>query len=46
VENGLGVIRVALPSVERANLPQRFLQFICYQLGVTWAGFGKKLDVR
>ena len=45
VENGVNVIRVALPSVDRAKLPQRFLQYVCYQLGATWAGFGKQYDV-
>jgi len=45
VENGVEVIRVGLPSVDRAKLPQRFLQFICYQVGTTWAGLWKQYDV-
>jgi colanic acid biosynthesis glycosyl transferase WcaI len=44
-ENGVEVIRVGLPSVDRAKLPQRLFQFICYQIGATWAGIGKKYDV-
>jgi colanic acid biosynthesis glycosyl transferase WcaI len=45
VENGVEVIRVGLPSVDRAKLPQRLLQFICYQAGATLAGLGKQYDV-
>jgi colanic acid biosynthesis glycosyl transferase WcaI len=45
VENGVNVIRVAQPSVDRSKLPLRLLQFICYQLGATWAGLGKQYDV-
>lgn len=45
VENGVNVIRVALPSVDRSKLPARMLQFICYQIGATWAGLGKQYDV-
>jgi len=44
-ENGVEVVRVAVPSVKRANLAQRLLQFICYQLGATWAGLGLQYDV-
>ena len=45
VEKGVNVIRVALPSVDRSKLPLRMLQFICYQIGATWAGLGKQYDV-
>jgi colanic acid biosynthesis glycosyl transferase WcaI len=45
IENGVEVIRVGLPSVDRSNLSKRMLQFIAYQLGATWAGFGKRYDV-
>jgi colanic acid biosynthesis glycosyl transferase WcaI len=44
-ENGVKVIRIGLPSVNRASLPQRLLQFICYQLGATFAGIGQQYDV-
>lgn len=44
-ENGVEVVRVAVPSVDRANLAQRLLQFICYQLGATWAGLSQRYDV-
>jgi colanic acid biosynthesis glycosyl transferase WcaI len=43
-ENGVDVIRVRIPSVKRASLAQRMLQFICYQLGASWAGLGLKFD--
>jgi colanic acid biosynthesis glycosyl transferase WcaI len=45
VENGVNVIRVGLPSVDRSKLPQRMWQFLCYQIGATWAGLGKQYDV-
>lgn len=45
VENGVNVIRVSLPSIDRSKLSLRMLQFICYQIGATWAGLGKQYDV-
>jgi colanic acid biosynthesis glycosyl transferase WcaI len=45
VENGVNVIRVGQPSVDRNKLPLRLLQFICYQIGTAWAGLGKQYDV-
>ncbi len=45
VENGVNVIRVALPSVDRSKLARRMFQFLCYQIGATWAGLNKKYDV-
>jgi colanic acid biosynthesis glycosyl transferase WcaI len=45
VENGVEVIRIGLPSLDRSNLSKRMLQFACYQIGATWAGFWKKYDV-
>jgi colanic acid biosynthesis glycosyl transferase WcaI len=45
VENGVNVIRVALPSVDRSKLPLRMWQFLCYQIGATLAGLGKQYDV-
>jgi colanic acid biosynthesis glycosyl transferase WcaI len=44
LENGVKVIRVPLPSLKRANLAKRILQFVCYQLGATWAGVGRTFD--
>ncbi len=44
-ENGVHVIRVPVPSVNRANLAKRILQFISYQLTATWAGRGQDYDV-
>jgi colanic acid biosynthesis glycosyl transferase WcaI len=44
-ENGVKVIRIGLPSVNRKHLEQRLLQFICYQLGATFASIGQQYDV-
>lgn len=44
-ENGVDVVRIGLPSVQRTRLAQRLLQFACYQLGATWAGMGLSYDV-
>lgn len=43
-ENGVAIIRVAVPSLDRANLVKRLLQFLCYQLGATWAGLDQQYD--
>jgi colanic acid biosynthesis glycosyl transferase WcaI len=43
-ENGVEVIRIGLPSVDRTHLPQRLLQIICYQLGTTFVGMGQRYD--
>ena len=45
VENGVEVIRVGLPSLDRSKFPLRLVQFIIYQLGAAWAGLSKKYDV-
>jgi colanic acid biosynthesis glycosyl transferase WcaI len=45
IENGVNVIRVALPSVKRNSLFWRMLQFIAYQIGSTLAGWKYKCDV-
>jgi colanic acid biosynthesis glycosyl transferase WcaI len=44
-EEGVNVIRIGLPSVDRTRLPLRFFQFICYQLGAAWKILGQKYDV-
>ncbi|HAR94985.1 MAG TPA: hypothetical protein DCR97_03335 [Deltaproteobacteria bacterium] len=44
-ENGVDVVRVPLPSLDRAKLAKRFFQFICYQLGATWVGLTQQYDV-
>jgi colanic acid biosynthesis glycosyl transferase WcaI len=44
-ENGVYVIRVALPSVNRRDLVQRMTQFISYQVGATLAGWNHEYDV-
>jgi colanic acid biosynthesis glycosyl transferase WcaI len=45
IEEGVKVIRVGLPSVDRMKLPLRFLQYICYQLGAAWSILGQQYDV-
>ena len=42
VENGVEVIRLPLPSLDRARLSKRLLQFLCYQVGATWVGLGRR----
>ncbi len=37
IEEGVEVIRVAIPSINRSSLIERTLQFICFQIGATWA---------
>lgn len=44
-ENGVEVIRVWLPSLDRSKLLYRFLQFIVYQLGIIASMLGKPYDV-
>ena len=44
-EDGVKVIRIGLPSVNRRHLGQRLIQFICYQLGATFVGIGQRYDV-
>ena len=44
-ERGVDVIRIRVPSLDRANLKQRMLQFIWYQVGATWAGLKQHYDV-
>ena len=46
VENGVEVIRVAVPSGDRSSLPWRLLQFVVYQVGATVAGLARPCDVR
>jgi len=44
-ENGVKVVRVGLPSVDRSNLAARLFQFIAYQVGATQAGLLRDYDV-
>ena len=44
-ESGVEVIRVPLPSVNRATLVKRLLQFLCYQFGATWVGLSQQYEV-
>ncbi|MBI3732696.1 MAG: glycosyltransferase [Chloroflexi bacterium] len=44
-ENGVTVIRVAVPSADRSRLWVRLIQFACYQLGAAWAGLREPYDV-
>ena len=45
IEEGVKVIRIGLPSLDRMKLPLRLLQFFCYQLGAAWAILGQQYDV-
>jgi colanic acid biosynthesis glycosyl transferase WcaI len=45
IENGVRVIRIRVPSMDRTRLAQRLLQFLVYQLGACKAGFGLDYDV-
>jgi len=44
-ENGVHVIRVALPSVNRRSFVRRMFQFLSYQVGVVLAGWNQEYDV-
>ena len=44
-EEGVEVIRIRVPSIDRANLKLRLLQFICYQVGAVVAGLTRRFDV-
>lgn len=44
LEGGVWVLRVPVPSVQRASFPLRLLQFASYQLGATWAGLSQRYD--
>lgn len=44
-ENGVRIIRVALPSLDRSDLVRRIIQFASYQIGATLAGWNHKCDV-
>lgn len=43
-EDGVEVIRVPLPSLDRAKMTNRMIQFICYQIGATWEGLNRNYD--
>jgi colanic acid biosynthesis glycosyl transferase WcaI len=43
-ENGVDVVRVGLPSLDRSKLPLRLIQFAFMQLGTAVAGIGKRYD--
>ena len=45
VENGVNVLRVPVPSLNRSNLLLRMVQLICYQMGAAWIGTGRPFDV-
>ncbi len=45
VENGVLVRRIPLPSVTRANLAARLLQFALFQAGAAWEGLKPSCDV-
>lgn len=44
-ENGVRVIRVGVPSVDRTRLPLRALQFVCFQAAAAVQGLFRRYDV-
>jgi colanic acid biosynthesis glycosyl transferase WcaI len=44
-QNGVHILRVPVPSLDRSRLPLRLLQFLSFQLGATWAGWQCEYDV-
>jgi colanic acid biosynthesis glycosyl transferase WcaI len=44
-ENGVRVLRVWVPSVDRKRLPLRALQFLCFQVGAAVSGLSRRYDV-
>jgi colanic acid biosynthesis glycosyl transferase WcaI len=44
-ENGVQVVRVGLPSVDRSKLAARLYQFVAFQVGATQAGLHRDFDV-
>ena len=45
IEHGVNIIRVAVPSLNRANLTMRCLQFLCFQVGAARASFFHRYDI-
>lgn len=45
MENGVKVIRVRVPGVDRTRFLMRSIQFLAYQVGATWAGLREQYDV-
>ena len=45
IEDGVRIIRVPVPSVNRSSLTQRLFQLIIYQLGVVFNGISEQYDV-
>lgn len=44
-ENGVRVLRVWVPSLDRSRFPRRALQFLCFQVGAALAGLSRRYDV-
>ena len=44
-ENGVRVLRVWVPSINRSRLLQRGLQFFCFQVGAAVSGFSRRYDI-
>ncbi|HSL42291.1 MAG TPA: glycosyltransferase family 4 protein [Anaerolineales bacterium] len=46
IEDGVNVIRISVPSVDRSKLSLRLLQYVSYQLGAAWVVMtGPRYDV-
>ena len=44
VEQGVKVVRIGIPSIDRKKLSKRLVQFAYYQIGATLASFNQKFD--
>jgi colanic acid biosynthesis glycosyl transferase WcaI len=45
VDNGVQVIRVPVPSVDRSRMPLRLAQLLAFQLRAAWAGLARSYEV-
>jgi len=45
IENGVNVVRIPLPSINRSKLALRLFQLFIYQIGATIEGLNKQFDV-
>ena len=45
VENGVKVIRIPVPSMDRSNLINRFIQYFCFQIGATFETIRERFDM-
>lgn len=44
-EDGIQVVRIRIPSVDRSNLYMRYLQWVIFQVGAAIASLGTRFDI-